>query len=309
MDEIPAEEAERHAPSPDYLESPDEVMGALDRGNNMDIEVVPNSDNGSKDTDDSDDDDDDEDIELISRNVDDSDDLINIYYDNDSGFYVLVSEVVENEESGERDMILAHTNQKVSIDDRDSYKSITKPEFEALESAGKLITRNPATDDTKFVCSQGIGTCTKFWDEGSHCGEGATIVGHVNGEIFEGRLVTPDVYMATNMDDIHNEGIACLLICKKDLIHELISRTLGDDGSKGLFYHNVEEMEVGFVTWENNRYFALPAWKALVASGQHHDYVDIRLGDAEDRHWLQAKYWENIEDVDVEDGVENIYEF
>ena len=228
---------------------------------------------------------------------------MDVHFDNDSQFYV---QAISKTESS---FHLKHTGQQVARDRDGNLESITAGDVQELQANGTLLTVNPASNGTKFVCADGIGTVTHFWDQGSQCGEGATIVGDVGGQIFEGKLVTPSAFMGIEMDDIDNEGLACLLICKKDLIHELISRTLGDDGSKGLFFHNFGESEVGFVTWEANPYFAQPAWKALVSRGQHRGYLDICPGDEGDGHNFQARYWENIEDVEVTNDIANIYEF
>ena len=229
--------------------------------------------------------------------------VMHVHFDNDSQLHVQAISVTEFS------FHLKHTGQQVDRDRDGNLESITAGQVEELQANGTLLTVNPASNGTKFVCADGIGTVTYFWDQGSQCGEGATIVGDVDGQIFEGKLVTPEAYMGIEMDDIDNEGLACLLICKKDLIHELISRTLGDDGSKGLFFHSSGESKVGFVTWEANPYFAQPAWKALVSRGQHRGYLDICPGDEGDGHNFQARYWENIEDVEVTNDIANIYEF
>ena len=226
-----------------------------------------------------------------------------VHFDNDSQYFVEAYNVTESS------FHLKHTGQKVDQDRDGNLESITAGEVQELQANGTLLTVNPASNGTKFVCADGIGTVTSFWDQGSQCGEGATIVGDVDGQIFEGKLVTPEAFMGIEKDDIQNEGLACLLICREGLIHELISRMLGDDGTKGLFFHNFGESEVGFVTWEANPYFAQPAWKALVSRGRHRGYLDICPGDEGDGHNFQARYWENIEDVEVADDIANIYEF
>jgi len=229
--------------------------------------------------------------------------VMNVHYDKDSQFYVQAISVTGSS------FFLKHTGQRVERDRDGNLESLPADEVQKLKEAGTLLTVNPASNGTKFICADGLGTVTSFWDQGSQCGEGATIVGDVNGQVFEGKLVTPQAFMEIDMDDIRDEGLACLLICREGLVHELISRTLGDDGAKGLFFHNFGKSEVGFVTWEANPYFAQPAWKALVSRGQHRGYLDICPGDEGDGHNFQARYWENIGDVEVTNDIANIYEF
>lgn len=318
MDEMTVEEVEGEAPSPVFLKSPEKVMEALGRDNSMDldIEVVPNSHSG-EDTDDSDDD---NGIELVSKRgpafenqepdkgamsdvesdneeselEDSEDDKIKVFFDKHFGIFFLVSREIHLRD-GSRSFILAHNSKEIEVDEENYVTVKEEEEIQALKAQGKFV--DAAPEGYKFLCSDGIGVVQQYFDKGAF-GEGATIVGDVNGNIFEGKLATPEAYMAMDLEKIQEDYVSCLLNCSKELKHKLITFTLGADGSKGLFFHKKGEGEVKFISWKDNADFSRPHWLTYKKRQLHLAYGQNK-----------TKYWENIEDVDVEDGVENIYEF
>lgn len=222
------------------------------------------------------------------------DDKIKVFFDKHCGIYFLVSREIHLRD-GSRSFILAHNSQEIEVDEENYVTVKQEEEIQALKAQGKFV--DAAPEGYKFLCSDGIGVVQQYFDKGAF-GEGATIVGDVNGNIFEGKLATPEAYMAMGLEKIQEDYVSCLLNSSKELKHKLITFTLGADGSKGLFFHKKGEEEVKFISWKDNADFSRPHWLTYKKRQLHLAYGQNK-----------TKYWENIEDVDVEDGIENIYEF